>query len=154
MKNLFYILIGSLLLTAAGCSQTKPDGDPMVIGIAASRLIEVTQDTLNSAGALDTVNFTIGSYFGSPTAYDVQVSADSISGATAGNAILQWSAAPSGTDWYNISTTVINGTQTRARLTGDILGGRLRLHVLAPDTATQVTTIRVDGQFSGSEPTQ
>lgn len=155
MKKLSYIALAALLLTALGCNQTKPTPDTTLIGVASSnRLLELSQVVLNSAGALDTQTVAIGSYLGAPVSYEIQISADSISGATAGNALLQHSLAPSGSDWYTVSTTVINGTTTRARLTGDILGGRLQLYILAPDTTTQVTNIRVDANLAGSQPTQ
>lgn len=154
MKNILYVLFAAVLLLA-GCNQTKPTPDTTLIGVASSnRLLELSQVVLNSAGALDTQTVSIGSYIGSPVSYEIQISADSVSGATAGNALLQHSLAPTGSDWYTISTTVINGTSTRARLTGDILGGRLQLYILAPDTTTQVTNIRVDANLAASQPTQ
>ena len=94
----------------------------------------ITLDTLNNA---ETITQALGSYF-SPIYYEVQVAADSISGSTAATATLQQSI-DSGTNWTTLGTVTINGTSTREKLSGNVLGGNLRLQTVS--SGTQVTTL-------------
>lgn len=152
MKHLHYI-IPLLFLVAFACTQKTTE---KVMEVAAAQSVysvdALAEDTVTTSSSIDTVDFTLGTFYG-PTAYEIQISADSLSGSTAATAYLEYSGKVSGSDWVSLSSTTINGVTTRARLTGDIIKGRLRLRVISAN-GTQSTTVRPVGHFTASQPTQ
>ena len=100
------------------------------------------EDTITTSTSLDTVTFTF-QQFNSPMSYELQISADSVSGATDVSCKLELNVDNDGVDWTPIETTVVNGVTTRALETGTFLYGTLRCKCYAP-SGTQVTNIRVD----------
>jgi len=153
MKNLFLILL--LGLGIWSCAP-EPAPDPESPGLetlafsgAPSSVSRNTFDTLSTSSSTDAFTLDLGSY-GSPTEYDIQIQADSLSGGTTGTSVLQWSALgsiPTGQTrrWYNVTSgsTTINGVTTTDRKSGTIPGGSLRLSVTA-GSSTQSTKVWAD----------
>jgi len=104
------------------------------------QFVEKQTDTLSASSSKDTSDYDIGTFFG-PMNYHVDLFADSLSGSTGATYFLQNSLEFSGNDWYNVTTGAIDGVSTKARLSGTILRGRLRLRTITP-TSTQSTALR------------
>jgi len=66
--------------------------------------------------------------------YSFEVTADSLSGATAGTVWLQAQNCNSCSTWYNIDTVTINGTSTISRDTGTLVGRRIRIYGITSGT--------------------
>lgn len=108
-----------------------------------------TSDTLTDD---TTFTYDLGS-FNRPISVDLQVSGDSLSGATNVTVILEQSI--NGTNYAAITTTAnaINGAGTsNTRITGDCLGGTIRARAVG--TGTQSTIVRMDAIIAESQATQ
>lgn len=85
-----------------------------------------------------------------PWSYSVIVEADSLSGANAGTATLQFSNSPSNVSaanatWYNVSTETIDGATTQTfHFTGEVSASRARLVITSP-SGTRETALKVQG---------
>lgn len=99
-------------------------------------------DTLSTSSSLDTSIFSIGTFY-SPLSYALQVSADSLTGATDATCYLQVNLDMGGSDWATLQTITVDGTTTRSYTTGSIARGTLRCACYAP-SSTQSTAVRVD----------
>lgn len=136
MKRLIFLMMAlAAMIAVVSCS--KNTGAGAVSYAAAPRVWLSSSNTLDTLNNAETITQTIGSFL-SPVYYEVQVAADSISGATAATATLQQSL-DAGTNWVTLGTVTINGTSTREKLTGNILGGNVRLQTVS--SGTQVTTL-------------
>lgn len=135
MKRIFlFAALAAMVITLViGCSQ-KGVGEAFAGSPRPWSQTVITLDTLNNG---ETITQALGQFF-SPIYYEVQVAADSISGATAATATLQQSI-DNGTNWTTLGTVTINGVSTRSKLSGNILGGNIRLQTVS--TGTQVTTL-------------
>lgn len=104
--------------------------------------INFDPDTLSTSTSLDTIDFSIGNY-NSAQNYEIQLNADSLSGATGATCTLQLSMDQQGSDWVILETMTVNGVTTRSRETGSFIRGQLRCRCIAP-SSTQSTAVRVD----------
>ena len=99
-------------------------------------------DTLTN---VDTSIFTVGSYYtrlNHAYLYAWYVFADSLTGVTAGRALLQEQLCTGCSDWVTIDSIVINGVTTTGKMTGTTNGRRQRLFTTMDSTAT--TAIRAE----------
>lgn len=99
-----------------------------------------------------TFTYDLGS-FNRPISIELQVSGDSLTGATNVTVILEQSI--NGTNYAALATTAnaINGPGTsNTRLTADCLGGTIRARAVG--TGTQTTAVRMDALIAQSQPTQ
>lgn len=94
-------------------------------------------DTLTNA---DTVTVAFAYHQDKKLEYEFALFADSLSGSTAGTALLQHKLADSGSDWYTLSTVTIDGVTTSGKATGTVLGGEFRIYTTS--TGTQSTALR------------
>lgn len=108
---------------------------------AQTFVVTPSVDTISTSSSLDTVTFTLLPLY-SAVNYELQVSADSLSGGTTATCYLQVNQDMAGTDWYNLKTVTIDGVQTRAFETGSLVRGTVRCRCLAP-SSTQSTAVRV-----------
>jgi len=150
MKYSKYIFGGILIVLAlsfAVTNQFKGDiQEPLQAAFwntaAASTNYNGAQQVLTTSTSLDTVDFDMGS-FNSARSYELQVNADSVSGATGATCTLQLNMDQQGTDWVALESTVVNGVTTRTLETGTLVRGTVRCRCIAP-SSTQVTNVRVD----------
>jgi len=144
MKRIFSFALAALMivLIASGCSKEGPAGEGFAYAKRPWNKTVQSQETITDA---DTITQTIGSFF-SPIYYEIQVAADSVSGSTAATATLQQSI-DDGSNWTTLGTVTINGVTTRETLTGNCLGGTIRLYTIS--TGTQSTTLDVSHIIAG-----
>lgn len=96
-------------------------------------------DTITNAGTVtQSVVATALSY---PFSYQVNIVADSLSGATAATLYVDHQAYGR-TNWVPVSSTTIDGGLTYAPITGSVLGGKIR--VRAVGSGTQSTKLATD----------
>lgn len=100
-----------------------------------SKILQDGPDTLTNA---DTLDIALGTFYG-PIDYQIQLSADSLSGSTAGNVYLELDSDGDAAGYHRLETMVINGVSTRTFETGEIIGGKLRLRTIT--TGTQSTRV-------------
>lgn len=145
-KNIIYLIITFLLVGAITLLFPSKYNSQLLLGAlgeqAYHKTISFSRDTITTSGTADTTTQSIGT-FNRPITYELQISADSLSGATNAVATLQWSACGSCTDWADLATVTINGVTTRNRTTGTIMGGKLQLVTIGNATA-QSTTLKTD----------
>jgi len=110
--------------------------------VTNSVIRDLDADTLSTSSTLDTLTFALGT-FTRPYNYEIQVNADSLSGATGATCYLELSLDGDGADWVQIETAVVNGVTTRSLNAGSFERGQLRCRCYAP-SSTQSTAVRVD----------
>lgn len=137
----FKWLILSLVMIPLALSFCS-NSDQNEIETAAAKVYDSDPDTLTTAAATGSVTFSIGKFY-SGRSYTLQVSADSLSGATGATCVLQYNADMGESDWATLKTITIDGVSTRAIETGTFLRGSLQCKCDAP-SSTQSTAIRVD----------
>jgi hypothetical protein len=157
----FLILIGAiftlgLLFTSPGCDLfttppeegTEQPADVSAQGFETPRavILQDGKDTLTNA---DTLDLDLGT-FNSPITYQIQVSADSVSGSTAGNMYLELDSDGDGANFYRLETMTINGVTSRLYETGTIVGGTLRLRYI--QGGTQVNHLWQEFYYSARAP--
>lgn len=106
----------------------------------AQRFFEEVSD-VDSLVNQDTVILNFAYTFKRPFYYSIQIQADSISGANAGTAYLQFSndKATSGTKWHTAQTMTIDGTGSDYALYEGILyARRARLYFISPSGTRRV----------------
>lgn len=129
MKRLLFFLS----FTIALCAFAPQDAQ-------AQRFYEQISD-VDSLVNQDTVIVNLDYTFKRPFYYSVQIQADSISGANAGTAYLQFSNenAASPTRWNTAQTLTIDGTTTSAALWEGILYARkARIYFISPSGTRKV----------------
>lgn len=154
MKYIIPILfLGLALWACSPTPSTPPASEPVEYGATLatpaywSNVTDFTTDTVTDAG---TLTYAIGSY-NRPVAIELQISGDSLSGATAVTVTLEQSI--NGTNYASLGTAAINGTgTTNTRITTDVLGGTIRARAVG--TGTQSTLVRMDAIVAESQPTQ
>lgn len=150
MKTSLFLLFGLLALLMVsitpGCDPVDPPKteDPADVPVelasmnfAAPRSY-ILQDGVDTLTNADTLDLNLGTFYG-PTAYQIQVSADSLSGSTAATTYLELDSDGDGVGFYRIETMTINGVTSRLYETGTILFGTLRLRTI--QGGTQVNRI-------------
>lgn len=162
MKRIFLLLaLVFALLTVGvhtGCnwppSGNAGEGNTVQALGEAPKVVTQTStewDTLSTSTSLDTLTFDLGTYWG-PMDYEFGVRWDSLSGGTTGSFYIEWSPDASGTFWLAHSTvTTIDGVSGYAKITGEIIRGRLRGRAYAP-SSTQSTAVRVSGNLVSRVP--
>lgn len=136
MKHIFSLLLLALALMAAP-EQAQAQRFFDIISPASDTLVD--QDTLiyNTSPVLIDV----------PYYYSIYVAADSLSGANAGTAYLQFCNDRTGTNWYNAETLTIDGTSRSAALwQGIVYARRVRVYFITPSGTRTVWPI-VNGSF-------
>jgi hypothetical protein len=144
---MFILLVAFLFAACDKAPPEKPNDEPVIIEQSAyqprATVVSVAEDTIITSSSTDAFTLDLGSFYG-PVEYDLVMFADSLSGGTTGTAILQFSPAMTGSDWYDLATATINGVKTYTRWTGDLVRGRLRVSVSA-GSSTQSTAVDVEG---------
>lgn len=124
MKKLIFLVVFGLMAVLSIAQPTIP--------------VSFSVDTISTSSSVDTVTFTAPDY-AFEYKYEWLFHADSLSGSTGATAYVQH-AARNSTKYVTITSTVIDGVQTLYRYAGSVLGGRVRLLVIAP-SSTQSTKI-------------
>jgi len=145
----FILALFALALILGSCNK-RAGGVVLSSAPNIFKFVSLDEDTISTSSSVDTVDFTIGT-FNSPVSYEIQISADSLSGATDATAYVEYQAATSGSDWVSIDQATINGVTTRDLETGSILGGRLRVRIIS-GSGTQSTTVRAAAVIAGRDP--
>lgn len=131
MKNTFSLfgILLSLLLTMAAANRAE-----------AQRFFDLQSATTDTLTNQDTIIYTTTPVMVDvPYYYSIHVKADSISGANAGTAYLQFSNHRSGTVWYNAQTMTIDGTGTdEALYEGILYARRVRVYFITPSGTRKV----------------
>ena len=153
MKFSYFIAVivcAALLSVVISPPQPVQADGPKIIEVEKAPLAnyDLDEDTLSTSSSTDQVIFDLGYAYG-PTAYALQVNADSISGATGATCVLQVATDMGNTDYADLESVTINGVSTREIETGTAMRGRLRCKCDAP-SSTQVTTLRIDFSTFGA----
>lgn len=145
LKSLIFFLALSAL--SASCSKEGPIGG-VVAGSPglAWKKTALDQDTITTAGTLDTTIQSLGSYFG-PIYVDVLVVTTGISGTIGATSWLQQSG-DDGTNWATVDSVLITSGKKERRISTNVLGGNIRLFTVG-DTATQSTKLDVSYLIAG-----
>lgn len=130
-------------------AEEVPDGVVSAQGFETPRM-NILQDGVDTLTNADTLDLSLGYFYG-PIVYQIQLSADSVSGSTAGNLYLELDSDGDGVGFYRIETMVVNGVTTRSIETGTILGGALRLRYI--QGGTQVNRIWQEFLYCPRAPT-
>lgn len=109
-------------------------------------------DTISTSSSLDTLNHPMIKEHNAPFVWEVSVQADSLSGGTNATAYIQHKFKGS-SRWTTVESITIDGVQTISKKIGDVLGGMMRVYVLAP-SSTQSTRVQIDLQTVRSVPTR
>lgn len=143
MKKIFLLLFISTLFLIGCKEQEAAQEDTISTAVVTTSVLRnATQQTITTSSSLDTVTFDLGN-FSRPYNYQIQLNADSLSGATGATCYLELSLDGGGSDWTRIETLTINGVSTRLLDSGSFERGQLRCICYAP-SSTQSTAVRVD----------
>lgn len=146
-RLLFFILLICTLIQVQGQSVSGYTFISNQKNTGASTIY--SRDTLSG---LDTIIVPLASKAFSLFKIDAVLRCDSISGATAGTAYLQYAATAPGSNytnapstltdnqvvWYNVSSATLDGAgRTQYRLTGDLTTNRARLFIVTPNSTAR-----------------
>lgn len=135
MKGTLKLLLTFALLAAA---MLTPSAD-----VKAQRYFDLISPASDTLVNQDTIIYTTTPVLiDVPYYYSIYVAADSLSGANAGTAYLQFCNDRTGTNWYNAETLTIDGTSRSAALWQGILyARRVRIYFITPSGTRRVWPI-------------